>query len=101
MRDKYPNNIKNTIMNLGKILLGTLAGFAIGATLGVIFAPDKGSETRKKISKKGEDYAEGLKDKFNEFVDKVSEKVDEINDAAQEEIEDVTGKVKDKFKAKA
>ena len=37
-------------MGSGKVLLGVLAGVAVGATLGILFAPDKGSETRKKIS---------------------------------------------------
>jgi gas vesicle protein len=61
-------------MNSGKILLGVLAGVAVGAGLGILFAPDKGSSTRKKISKKGRDYAEGLEEKFNEFVDSITKK---------------------------
>jgi gas vesicle protein len=46
-----------------------LTGFVAGILVGILFAPDKGSETRKKISKKGKD----LKDQFNDFVDSVSE----------------------------
>ena len=43
-------------MENGKVLLGVLAGVAVGATLGILFAPDSGTNTRKKIMKKGEDY---------------------------------------------
>ena len=39
-------------MGTGKILLGVLAGVAAGATLGILFAPAKGSKTRKKIIEK-------------------------------------------------
>jgi gas vesicle protein len=67
-------------MNSGKILLGVLAGIAVGATLGVLFAPEKGSVTRKKISDKGEDYSESLKEKFNEFLDGITDKYEKIKE---------------------
>jgi gas vesicle protein len=67
-------------MSSGKVFLGVLAGLAAGALLGVLFAPDKGWNTRKRIAKKGEDYAESLKEKFNEFLDSVSEKLDEVKE---------------------
>ena len=79
--------INNFIMSSGKVLLGVLAGLAAGALLGVLFAPEKGSVTRKKISKKGEDYADSLKEKFDEFLDNISEKFDDV----KEEVTDAAG----------
>lgn len=67
-------------MEKGKIVLGILGGIAVGALLGVLFAPDKGSITRRKISKKGEEYLDDIKDKFDEFLDSVSEKYAEVKD---------------------
>jgi gas vesicle protein len=65
-------------MSTGKSLLGLLAGVAVGATLGVLLAPDKGSSTRKKISNKANDYVGDLEGKFNEFADGVTKKFESL-----------------------
>jgi gas vesicle protein len=72
-------------MSSGKVMLGILAGITAGAIIGILFAPDKGSETRKKISTLGDEYAEELKDKFNEFVENISQKCEEALRSCQEE----------------
>jgi gas vesicle protein len=64
-------------MSQGKLLLGVLAGVAAGAILGILFAPEKGSETRKKLSAKGEDFADSLLEKLNDFVESISDKLKE------------------------
>ena len=71
-------------MDSGKVLLSLLGGVAVGALLGVLFAPDKGSVTRTKISKKGEDYASELKVKFDEFIESISEKFDKVKESVCE-----------------
>jgi gas vesicle protein len=77
----------------GKVLLGVLAGVATGAVLGILFAPDKGSETRKKIAQKGEDYVDGLKGKFDELVSNISGKYNH----AKEELDGIQRKAKAQF----
>lgn len=67
-------------MSSGKVLLGLLGGIAAGALLGILFAPAKGSDTRKKISEKADDYADELKEKFNEFVDGISDKYEKLKE---------------------
>ncbi len=56
-------------MSSGRVLLGLLAGVAAGALLGVLFAPEKGSVTRRNIAKKSEDYVDDLKTKFQDFIE--------------------------------
>lgn len=75
-------------MSKVNVVIGALAGIAVGALLGVLFAPDKGTETRKKIAKKSKDTSESLKNKFNEFVDNISEHFEK----AKEEASDASGK---------
>ena len=70
-------------MNTGKVVVGTLAGFAIGATAGILFAPDKGSTTRKQIMDKGDDYVDKLKSKFDELRDSMTEKFSSTKNDAE------------------
>lgn len=55
-------------MNVVRIFAGVLVGIAAGALLGVLFAPAKGSETRRKITQTGNDAANNIKEKF-EYVE--------------------------------
>jgi gas vesicle protein len=54
-------------MKSDKIILGVLGGVAV-ETLGVLFAPEKGDKTRKKIMDKSNDYADELKDKLDTLL---------------------------------
>jgi len=67
-------------MSSGKVVLGVLAGVAVGAIAGILFAPEKGSETRKKMIGLGEDYYDELKDKFNSYLDTVTDKLETAKD---------------------
>ena len=71
----------------GKVVIGALAGITAGALIGVLFAPDKGSESRHKIVKKGEDYLDSIKTKFNSLLDSMAGKYDggkvEVSDIGQ------------------
>jgi gas vesicle protein len=52
-------------MNAGKIFGGLLFGAAVGTILGILIAPEKGSETRKKLKKKGEALLNDFKRDFD------------------------------------
>lgn len=51
-------------MSSGKLFLGILAGIATGATLGILFAPEKGSTTRKKLWTKEKILLKNVKPKW-------------------------------------
>jgi gas vesicle protein len=82
-------------MSTGKTMLGVLAGFAAGALVGVLLAPEKGSETRKKIAKMGEDYAGDLTDKFNELRDTINEKLGNVEDNGMKIVEKGKSKIEE------
>jgi len=65
-------------MTTEKLVLGIFAGIATGAVLGILFAPAKGSETRKNISKKGEDLIDDIHGKFDDLLEMVSSKIENI-----------------------
>lgn len=71
-------------MSTGKVLLGVLAGAATGALLGVLFAPHKGSVTRKKIVRNTGAFADGVKGKINDLLDDITEKFDKVKEEVSE-----------------
>jgi gas vesicle protein len=86
------------LSNSGKLIGALLLGTAIGGVLGVLFAPDKGSETRKKIIGKSDDLTDAIKDKFNALVDNFKSEVDMVKDKANELVENGIAKA-EKFKS--
>jgi gas vesicle protein len=79
-------------MNKTNVAIGVLAGLAVGALLGVLFAPDKGSETRKKLSRKATDTADDMKEKFNEFIEGLDEKFEDGKEEVGQMYESVNHK---------
>lgn len=71
-------------MDNGKVFLGVLAGLTTGVVLGILFAPNKGSETRRKIVKQKEDLTDGMKDLFNDFAETMSDKCEKVKESVSE-----------------
>jgi len=51
------------------LITGMIVGGAIGSVASLMFAPDKGSKTRKRVRKQGEKLFEEGKSKAEEFLD--------------------------------
>jgi gas vesicle protein len=71
-------------MNANKVLMGVLGGVAVGAVAGILFAPAKGTKTRKRIMKKGNNLKKDMKNKFEDVYKTISTKYDNVLDQAKE-----------------
>jgi len=81
-------------MKTDKTIIGVLGGVAIGAILGILFAPEKGTNTRKKISKKGADVTDELKEKIDNLTNSISEKYNSLANKGEAFIENEKDKIK-------
>ncbi len=75
-------------MNTSKVVVGVLGGIAVGALAGVLFAPAKGTKTRKRIMKKGSNYTKDLKNKFEGLYNDIAEKYENVIEEAREFVSD-------------
>jgi len=61
-----------------KVLVGLLAGLAAGAALGLLFAPEKGIETRDKLSQSLKDLGDSIKDRAADEINNLSALKDKV-----------------------
>jgi gas vesicle protein len=62
-----------------KVLLGIVGAAAAGVVIGMLVAPDKGSELRKKIKDNANDWAGQLSDLFHQGKDKAEDLASEAS----------------------
>ena len=72
------------------LIVGFLAGAAAGAVLGILYAPDEGSKTRKKIKDKTNHLKDEMEHTFEDLKAQVTGAVDEI----KKKVDEVKGETK-------
>jgi gas vesicle protein len=83
-----------------KTVIALLAGLAAGVALGILFAPEKGAETRDKLSESLKNLGDSIKEKAAEeidnltsikdkFVSKIKSKISESESEIIDEMESV------------
>ena len=80
-------------MKKSDVVVGILGGLAVGAILGILFAPDKGSNTRRKIAEKGTDLKDNIKGNFNDFVASIEDQYSNFTSNAEDVIEEGKSKL--------
>jgi gas vesicle protein len=79
-------------MNKAVRLLTTIgACMAVGAALGLLFAPDEGVETRKKLMKRGRKLAGTV----NDSIDEGKESLEEIKEVLSKQLTKVNRKLEE------
>ncbi|MGV3509569.1 MAG: YtxH domain-containing protein [Sphingobacteriaceae bacterium] len=63
-----------------KVIAALLAGLAAGAALGILFAPERGSETRDKLNDALKNLGDAIKDRAAEEIDNLSNLKENIVD---------------------
>lgn len=86
--------------NSSKIILGLLGAAAAGIAVGMLMAPEKGSEMRKKISEKMGDLSSHANDLVSYGKDKLEEVVNSVTKQADGLLQDATKRT-DHVKANA
>ncbi len=61
-----------------KVIVALLAGLAAGAALGILFAPERGSETREKLNDALKNLGDAIKDRAAEEIDNLAGLKDKI-----------------------
>ncbi|SKB66987.1 Gas vesicle protein [Sphingobacterium nematocida] len=85
----------------GKVVAALLAGLAAGAVLGVLFAPEKGTETREKINDSLADLGDALKERAEEQFDQLNDFKEKILAMVKSKVSKTEGFVEDEIEEHA
>ena len=62
------------------VLVGLLAGAAVGVALGMLYAPEEGKTTRKKLKRKAEDLKDQAEREYKRACEKVKDQYQDLSE---------------------
>ncbi len=89
---KYTEKSNDAGIIIGALLIGAIAGAAIG----VLFAPDRGGNTRGKIMDGAKDLAGDFKRKFRDEASSVKHKAEDLQEKAEDKMDNMSNMFKQK-----
>lgn len=69
-----------------KVLIGLLTGLAAGAALGLLFAPEKGSETRDRLNQSLKDLGDSIRDRAADEINNLTNLKDKVVDSVKSKL---------------
>ena len=78
-----------------KVIAALLVGLAAGAALGILFAPDKGNETRDKLAESLKNLGESIKETASKEIDNLMAYKDKVVDNIKSKINGVEQEYQD------
>jgi|SRR4051812_19133996 len=82
----YADNKEGNLSDVSKVLIGALAGVAVGSLVGGAFT-QKGKEVRNRAASSSTDFANNLKDRISDIAGSVGKKYQAAKDGAADLIE--------------
>jgi gas vesicle protein len=69
-----------------KVLIGLLAGLAAGTALGLLFAPEAGTETRERLGQSFKDISDTIKEKAAAELENLSSLKEKVVDSVKNKL---------------
>lgn len=83
-------NLNGTVKVISAVVVGAL----VGGALGILFAPEKGSITRRKLVDGSNDMAEELSKKMKDQAELLRQKANDLEEMADKKFDDLKITVK-------
>lgn len=84
-------------MKTNKVILGLIGGLATGAILGILFAPDSGKKTRKKINDKSKELKDNVKNDMDKLLQKIDHKYKSVAGDANKLVHEGKAKIENEI----